>query len=228
MNRLIGNSTKGPMDKLLFGSKTLTGLRMVNYANEYFVSVANRLTEGMQDILPYEFLTERNPHTFEIRPTDIYEVVKVIYSLKNKGNGLIDISAATIKSNAHMFSVHIVLLYNYSIEKYVFPKKLKVATVVPCHKSGQTDLIDNFRPISNLPVFSKIFERLSHIIMVSFIDRCNLLSESQYVFRKGKSTTQAALKLTSMIVNTYRMKEYAACFFLDLRKAFVLLIIISF
>ena len=56
--------------------------------------------------------------------------------------------------------------------------------------------------------------------MVSFIDRCNLLSEPQYGFRKGKSTTQAALKLTSMIVNAYQMKEYAACFFLDLRKAF--------
>ena len=56
--------------------------------------------------------------------------------------------------------------------------------------------------------------------MVSFIDRCNLLSESQYGFRKGKSTTQAALKLTSMIVSAYHMKEYAACFFLDLRKAF--------
>ena len=119
------------------------------------------------------------------------------------------------------FSVHIVLLYNYSIEKYVFPKKLKVAKVVSCHKSGQTDLIDNFRPISNLPVFSKIFEKLSHIRMVSFIDRCNLLSESQYGFRKGKSTTQAALKLTSMIVNAYKsMKEYVACIFLDLQKAF--------
>ena len=172
----------------------------------------------MQDNLPYEFITERNPHTFEMRPTDIYEVVKVIYSLKNKGNVLIDISVATIKSNSHVFSVHIVLLYDYSIEKYVFPKKLKVAKVVPCHKSGQTVLIDNFRPISNLPVFSKIFEKLSHIRMVSFIDR--LLSESQYGFRKGKSTTQAALKLTPMIVNAYRMKEYAACFFLDLRKAF--------
>ena len=220
INRLIGNSTQGPINKLFVGSETLTGLRMVNYANEYFVSVANRLTEGMQENLPYEFITEQNPHTFEMRPTDIYEVVKVIYSLKNKGNGLIDISVATIKSNSHIFSVHIVLLYNYSIEKYVFPKKLKVAKIVPCHKSGQTDLIDNFRPISNLPVFSKIFEKLSHIRMVSFIDRCNLLSESQYGFRKGKSTTQAALKLTSMIVNAYHMKEYAACFFLDLRKAF--------
>ena len=220
INRLIGNSTQDPINKLLVGSETLTGLRMVNYANEYFVSVANRLTEGMQENLPYKFITERNPHTFEMRPTDIYEVVKVIYSLKNKGNGLIDISVATIKSNSHIFSVHIVLLYNYSIEKYVFPKKLKVAKIVPCHKSGQTDLIDNFRPISNLPVFSKIFEKLSHIRMVSFIDRCNLLSESQYGFRKGKSTTQAALKLTSTIVNAYHVKEYAACFFLDLRKAF--------
>ena len=95
----------------MVGSETVTGLRMVNYANEYFVSVANRLTEGMQENLPYEFITERNPHTFEMRPTDIYEVVKVIYSLKNKGNGHIDINVATIKSNSHIFFLFILYYF---------------------------------------------------------------------------------------------------------------------
>ena len=56
--------------------------------------------------------------------------------------------------------------------------------------------------------------------MVSFIDRCNLLSESQFGFRKGKMSSQAALKFTLMIVSAYHMKEYTAYFFLDLRKAF--------
>ena len=123
INRLIGNSTKGSMEKLMVGGETLTGMQMVNYANEYFVSIANRLTECMQNSGPYMVFTERNPHTFEMRPTDVCEVVKVIYSLKNKGNGLLDISIVTIKNNSHIFSVHIVLLYNYSIETSVFSEK---------------------------------------------------------------------------------------------------------
>ena len=189
INRLLGNSTKGAMERLSVEGDILTGKRMVDYANEYFVSIANRITEGMQDNDTYEFFTARNPHTFKMRPTDIHEVIKIIYSLKNKGNGLIDISVKTIKNNSHIFSVHIVLLYNYSVEKCVFPNKLKIAKVVPGHKAGQNDLIDNFRPISNLPVFSKIFEKLSLSRIVSFIDKYNLLSESQYGFRRGKSTT---------------------------------------
>ena len=95
-----------------------------------------------------------------------------------------------------------------------------MAKVVPGHKSGQEDLIDNFRPISNLPVLSKVFEKLSHNRVMSFIERYHLLSESQFGFRKGKSTTHAALKLISKIVQAYHVKEYAACFYLDLRKAF--------
>ena len=220
INRLVGNSTKGQMEKLKVGGEIFTGMRMVNYANNYFVSVANRLTEGIQDNGQYRFFTARNPYTFEMRPTNIHEVIKVIHSLKNKGNGLIDISVTTIKNNSHIFSVHIVLLYNYSIDKCVFPNKLKVARVIPGHKSGQNDLIDNFRPISNLPAFSKIFEKLSHRRMMSFVDKHELLSESQFGFRRGKSTTQATLRFTSKIVGAYHKKQYATCFFLDLRKAF--------
>ena len=220
INRVTGSTARCSMEKLLVGGETLTGMRMVNYANEYFVSIANRLTEEMQINGQFMVYTERNPYTFEMRPTDVREVVKVIYSLKNKGNGLLDISVVTIKNNSQVFAVHIVLLYNYSIEKCVFPCKLKIAKVVPGHKSGPKDLIDNFRPISNLPVFSKIFEKLTHTRMMAFIERYKLLSESQYGFRKGKCTTHAAMKLTSMIVKAYHSKEYAACFYLDLRKAF--------
>ena len=220
INRLIGNSVGGIMEKLKVGDRTLTGREMVNYANGYFVSIANSLTEGMPDDRPYKFYTPQNPYTFHFRPTDVGEVVKIIEKLKNKGNGLVDISVKTIKNTAHIFSVHIVLLYNFSIEKCVFPDMLKKARVMPGHKSGQKDLIDNFRPISNLPVVSKIFEKLTHQRIVSFVERYDLLSESQFGFRKGKNITLAALKLTTKIAEAYHNKSYAACFFLDLRKAF--------
>ena len=220
INKIIGSSVRGTLNKVTVGGETLTGTEMVNYANEYFVSIADRLTDGIQGNGPYMFFTEQNPNTFEMRPTDVHEVIKVIKGLKNKGNGLLDISVKTIKNNSHVFAVHIVILYSCLIEKCVYPNSIKIAKVVPVHKAGPYDIIDNFRPISNLPVFSKIFEKLTHIRMVSFIERYSLVNDSKFGFRKGKSTTLAAMKLTSMIVRAYHNKVYAACFFLDLRKAF--------
>ena len=125
-----------------------------------------------------------------------------------------------MKNNSHVFSSHIMLLYNYSIEKVTYPNLLKIARVVPGHKSGQRDHIDNYRPISNLPVFSKVFETLTLRRFTSFVSRYSLLSDCQYGFQKGRNITQAAIKLTSLVTNAYHHKSYAVCFFLDLKKSF--------
>ena len=101
-----------------------------------------------------------------------------------------------------------------------FPEKLKVGRVNPRHKSGPCDKIDNYRPISVLPIFSKVFEKLTLDRMNSFISRHNLLTASQFGFRKGCSTTHAIIKLFTHIVQAYHNKLFSACFFLDLRKAF--------
>ena len=80
--------------------------------------------------------------------------------------------------------------------------------------------MDNYRPISVLPILSKIFEKLTLNRMESFISAQALLSPCQFGFRKGKSTTHAILTLLSYIQAAYHQKIYCVCFFLDLRKAF--------
>ena len=153
-------------------------------------------------------------------PTDTREVVNVIRSLKNKGSVMHDISVRCIKNNLGIFAEQLSRLYNFSIEKESYPEALKIATVVPGYKSGAKDDIDNFRPISNLPVFSKVFERLTLTRFSSFAYTYSLIHENQFGFQKGKSITQAAIKLTTLITRAYHCKHYAACFFLDLKKAF--------
>ena len=119
-----------------------------------------------------------------------------------------------------IFSLHFVQLYNFSIELAGFPDAMKIARVNPEHKSGSTEIIYNYRPISALPLFSKIFEKLTLYRMNSFLTNNNILSASQFGFRKGCSTTHAIIKLLSHVVKSYHDKHYCACFFLDLRKAF--------
>ena len=140
--------------------------------------------------------------------------------LKNKGSKVLDIHPSILKGNIFVFSNHFVLLYNMSKAKSVFPNTLKIARVSLAYKSGQVDSIDNYRPISSLPIFSKIFEKLTLKRMLSFISRQQILTPVQFGFRNGFSTSHAVIKLVSHIVQAYHEKVYCACFFLDLRKAF--------
>ena len=220
VNMVLGNRTNVPMECLKVDGNMIRGLQMVDYANNYFVSAASNLLMNLPHNDPYQIIFEPNPSTFIFLPTDFNEVVTVIRSLKNKGSGLNDISVVSLKINALTFAVHIVFLYNLSIDKVTFPNHMKIACVAPGHKSGSRDSVDNYRPISNLPILSKIFEKLTLKRLTSFVNRFQLLCDEQYGFRQCWSITQACIRLTSFITKAYHLKVYSACFFLDLRKAF--------
>ena len=213
INDLLGSKSSPQMEQLHVDGRILCSQDMVDFANSHFVNIANTLTADIPDLGPYNFITERNPNTFLFHPTDISEVEIVIKSLKNKGSGLHDISVKTLKSNAPVFSIHISILYNHSIVTETYPDALKIAGVVPGYKAGSAESVDNYRPISNLPVLSKVFEKLTLKRITSFIKRYKLLHDNQFGFQKGKNITQAAVKLTSFINEAYRSKQYSVCFF---------------
>ena len=193
---------------------------MVDYVNQYFVNAATNVTSGLPQTNGFICLAPRTVESCFFLPASITEVGKVIMNLKNRGSKLLDIYPSVLKENVDLFSFHFVQLYNFSVERAGFPDKMKIARVNPGHKAGPTDKIDNYRPISALPVFSKIFEKLTLSRMDSFLTRHNILTSCQYGFRKGRNTTHAIIKLLSHVVKAYHQKQYSACFFLDLRKAF--------
>ena len=220
INVLLGNQGRVIIDGLKVDTSIVRGNEMVNYANSFFINIANNLTANLQDMNYMPPSNRPNPNSFVFIHTNRAEVSKVIMSLKNRGNGLYDLSVLVLKNNVQIFSKHVAQLYNYSIDTLTFPGLLKMARVVLGHKSGSKEEIDNYRPISNLPVLSKIFEKLTLNRLSSFVKKFSLLSECQFGFREGKDITQAAIKLTTTIVKGYHDKLYVSCFFLDLRKAF--------
>ena len=220
INTLLGSQGRVVIDGLKVGALYIRGSEMVNHANSFFVNIANTLTANLGDggfMPPY---TRPNPHSFVFLHTNNEEVGSIIKSLKNKGNSVYDIGVLVLKENLQIFSDHFTVLYNYSVDTLTYPDLLKKAVVVLGHKSGSKDDINNYRPISNLPVVSKIFEKLTLTRLLSFVNKYSILSNSQFGFWKGKNITQAAMKLTTTIVNAYHDKLYVSCFFLDLRKAF--------
>ena len=220
INVLLGSNGKTELTSLNVNGITINGMEMVNYANRFFVNIANNLTRDLQISNQFVYYSPRIVNTCFLLPTDAGEVLTIISSLKNKGNGLCDLSVSCIKNNSVQFSNHFAFLYNYSLEKESFPDLLKIAQVAAGHKSGTIDNIDNYRPISNLPIISKIFEKLTLKRLISFAERYTLISDCQFGFQKGRDINQAVIKLTSIITKAYHDKMYSACFFLDLRKAF--------
>ena len=219
INQTLGNGSRVSLESLKVDNQTLTGNDMVNFVNNYFVEVAVNLTENLED-RPLTIFCDPSLISFHFFPTDVEEVTLTIRSLKNKGNGLRDLSIISLKNNAHIFSNHLSFLYNLSIDKETYPDLMKNACVTPVHKSGSKENIDNYRPISNLPLFSKVFEKLTLKRLRSFIKKYRILNDSQYGFRPGRSISQAATRLTSLITEAFHRKSYSCCFFLDLRKAF--------
>ena len=84
---------------------------------------------------------------------------------------------------------------NLSIINGVVPNELKVAKVVPIYKSGDRRLINSYRPVSVLPSFSKILEKLMYNRISNFIHKHSLLNEYQFGFRQKLSINQALIVL---------------------------------
>ena len=102
----------------------------------------------------------------------------------------------------------------------VFPDSMKIARVIPLFKSGNTKEFSNYRPISLLPQFSKILEKMYHSRLMAFNVSNQVLYKSQYGFRKQMSTSLAIIELVEKITNSLDNHEATVGVVIDLKKAF--------
>ena len=110
-------------------------------------------------------------------------------------------------------------IINLSMSSGVFPDDWKIARVVPLFKAGSRDDPNNYRPVSVLPVDSKIIERVVHDQLYRNLAASDVLSEWQSGFRPGFSTATAAHYLVDYIltgmdgVGVSKVKEYTGAIF---------------
>ena len=125
-----------------------------------------------------------------------------------------------IKSMYRELKIPLMNIFSQSLSTRIFRDKVKIAKVSPIFKNGKKSIASNYRPISVLPCFSKILERIMYNRPYSYLTENNILFNKQFGFQAGHSTEHALLKLVDQISNTFSDKNYLLGIFIDLSKAF--------
>ena len=156
-----------------------------------------------------------------MKPATTLEIQKLIANLDiNKSLGPNSLPVYIIKICNNVFAACLEKIANICFSTGIFPDFFKVAKVIPIFKKEDPLLCKNYRPISLLPIFSKILEKLIYDRMYNFIETNKLLSEKQFGFRKNHSTSHALISLTESIKKHLDERKKVAGVFIDLPKAF--------
>lgn len=130
------------------------------------------------------------------------------------------ISSRILKHAKHILVKPITHICNLSFYNGIFPAYFKIAIIHPIHKAGDKTMPNNYRPISVLPILSKILERLLNNRLTKFLYKYDILSQNQYGFISGRSTEGAVLSLTEYLIGKLDNGYKCLGVFLDLSKAF--------
>ncbi|PZC76581.1 hypothetical protein B5X24_HaOG204421 [Helicoverpa armigera] len=220
------NNKNEPPNDLLYIESTPT--QSLNKVNAFFTTIGSELASatlsklGRTELeLASDAVNSAPLSSMSFTPTDPTEIQNIILSLKpNSAPGYDKISSKLIRLAAPVLTDPITYLCNLSLEQGTYPKIFKIALISPIHKSDDKRIPSNYRPISLLSCLSKILEKLVNKKLTTYLETNGLLTSSQFGFRKGISTNDALLKLTSTITRHVDAGKKVIGVFLDLKKAF--------
>ena len=142
------------------------------------------------------------------KPIVADEVVKIIGKLnQSKSPGHDGIGNLIVKKVASVISKPLTDIFNLSLSTGMVPEQLKLAKVIPIFKKEDPEIFSNYRPVSVLPCFSKILERLFFNRCMDYTNKNNLLNEKQFGFRPNHSTYMAVIELVDKIANAVERNE---------------------
>ena len=179
-------------------------LQKANLFNEFFTQQCNTIEND--NTLPNDlvFETTERISSFDISKD---EITKIIRSLDpNKAYGHDGNSIRMLKLCASSISKPLFLLFKHSLESECFPNEWKKANIVPIHKKVDKQLIQNYRPVSLLPICGTFFEKIISSSLFKYLGNNNLLNPHQSGFRPGDSCVQLHMTSTSHSMQILRLK----------------------
>ena len=232
LNEIISKpSSQSPIPKALFLSKENSfscnlndPSQIAEFFNNFFSSVGQRISSSVMqnDISALDFMDDISvKDSFFLLPTSQKEIIEIVMSLESKSSsGHDNVSNKLVKEIIPCIAAPLSHIFNLSLQTGTVPDLYKVAKVIPLFKGGDKKNPDNYRPISLLPTFSKILEKIVYKRLIKFLLKYNILYEKQYGFLKGRSTEQAMIDIILKITEAIENKKFSLGVFLDLSKAF--------
>lgn len=227
INLLLSKKNKvHDLPKYFFdGNNKLTdNIDIANCFNNFFCNIGPSLANSIQNPQNKsytDYLKQNILSSFSFSTITSDFTSKIIRKLKSKSSSGHDgLSSIQLKFISDDIVATLTKIINQSLCTGIFPDSLKIAKISPIYKKGDAHITDNYRPISLLPVLSKIFEKVVFLQVYEYFVENNLLYDSQYGFRKYHSTEFAALEFTDKIISNLDQGKLPIAIFLDLSKAF--------
>ena len=224
-NVINKNKSRPICDKFKHNGEIINDRKdIADHFNNFFVNVgtnlANKIPKSKKT--PDEYMAGCNPNNAIFHPAQVTEdeIFKIISDFKDSSAGWDDIKPSVIKHVKTFIKKPLAHISNLSFMSGVFPNELKIANVIPIYKANDKMEFSNYRPVSVLPVFSKVLERLMYNRLIDFINENKLLYKFQFGFQKGKSTNMALITLIDKLSEALDKGELAIGVFLDFSKAF--------
>ena len=191
-----------------------------NIFNTFFAEQCTPLNNS--SVLPVNqmFLTQSRLNFINLNEDEILKVIRALNI--HKAHGHDDISIRMIKICDKSLLKPLIILFGNSIESSCYPDIWKRSNIIPVHKKNDKQLVNNYRPISLLPIFGKIFEKIIFNKIYNFLLEENLLNSNQSGFRPSDSCIYQLLTITHEIFEVFDCNPSLEIrsIFLDISKAF--------
>ena len=206
-------------NKILMSSDTIA-----ESMNQYFCSIRQKLSEKMphaeNPLLHGDFSLNKNSTRFQLRAITPADLMKARQKFKvSKSFGIDGIFSYFLKIGMPVLAPVLSTIFNRSISEGVFSNNWKVAGVVPIYKEGPTENRSNYRPVSLLPVVSRLFEKTIFDQLYAYFDD-KLFCSHQSGFRALHSVLTCLLKSSDDWYHDFNKGCLSSVVFIDLKKAF--------
>ena len=215
------NNKNSNIDKIEDGNNCFTESQSI--ANNFFSTVAEKTISKLPPSSKHfsDFPFPQITSQFSFKKVDSNDIKKIISQFEPKTSCDINgFSPKLLKECSNFILIPLTHLVNLSLSQGQFPCELKISRVCPIFKSGCKKDASNYRPISCLPVLSKIFEKVVFEQLFSYLTVNRILSPNQFGFQPGKSTLHPLIQMLNYIANAFNQNKFVVAVFLDLSKAF--------
>eukprot|EP00732_Lithocolla_globosa_P002355 Lithocolla_globosa_v1_NODE_1526_length_2513_cov_5.229361.p1 type:complete len:461 gc:universal NODE_1526_length_2513_cov_5.229361:2154-772(-) len=217
LNHTLGrtkmNKTQ-PSTIMVDGKLTSSPQAKASGFNKFFSSVGKNLAEKIpsvpNDPSPLVNIPQNKLVSMFLNLPTLGEIITEIRRLNPNKQGNDQLQTRLIRDAAPAIAPFLLHVCKVSFRKGIFPDSMKSARVTPLYKTDNPTDPANYRPISVLPTFSKIFERLYHTRLAHFFESNNLLYKRQYGFRKNRSTAIALTNFYETLTRKTRQRQPGA------------------